>query len=160
MTHRKLESEKVVYRIGDANGQFPIFSGEGSKLSDARWHQKGQDPIYAAEQLSLAMLEKLVHLNGVFPTGQHWISIKIPGGTTYEFVTPDQIPQWYDSTGNAAREFGAKWFAQKRSCVLIVPSVVVRIENNVLINPHHSDFESITKSLEKPVTWDDRLFSS
>jgi RES domain-containing protein len=159
VTRRKLESDKVVYRIGDASGRFPIFSGEGSKLSDGRWHQKGQDPIYAAEHLSLAMLEKLVHLNGVFPTGQHSISITIPSRTAYEVVTPHQIPQWYDATGNAARKFGSKWFDEKRSCILIVPSVVARVENNVLINPHHSHFNAITASLEQPVTWDNRLFS-
>ena len=105
------------------------------------------------------MLEKLVHLNGVFPTGQHSISIMIPSGTAYEVVTSHQIPQWYDSTGNTTREFGAKWFDEKRSCILIVPSVVARVENNVLINPHHPDFNFVTASLEQPVTWDNRLFS-
>jgi RES domain-containing protein len=149
----------VVYRIGDTAGRYPIFSGEGAKQWDGRWHQKGQDPIYAAEHLSLAMLEKLVHFNGVFPTGQHSICITIPHGTTYEIVTPHQIPQWYDATGNTAREFGSNWFDEKRSCVLIVPSVVARIENNVLINPDHSDFGAVTPSLEQPVTWDNRLFS-
>lgn len=159
MTHRKLDHDKVVYRIGDSSGRHPIFSGEGAKLADGRWHIKGQNPIYAAEHLSLAMLEKLVHFNGVFPNGQHSISITIPRGVTYEVVTPHQIPHWYDASGNAARAFGSAWFADLRSCILIVPSVVARVENNVLIHPGHPDFPAIEPSLEQPVTWDQRLFS-
>lgn len=159
MTHRRFEKDKVVYRIGDNSGRYPIFSGEGAKLSDGRWHQKGQAPIYTAEHLSLAMLEKLVHLNGIFPPRQHSIHITIPRETTYEIVTPHQIPQWYDATGNAARAFGSNWLYEKRSCILIVPSVVARTENNVLINPAHPDFAGVVPSLEQPVTWDARLFS-
>ena len=159
MTHRKLPEQRTVYRIGDSKGRYPIFSGEGAKLSEGRWHQKGQDPIYAAEHLSLAMLEKLVHFNGIFPAGQHSIEIAIPKGTSYEVVTRDQIPNWYDASGARARKFGTEWFRETRSCILIVPSVVVRTENNFLINPNHSDFSSIKPGLETPVTWDGRLYS-
>jgi len=104
------------------------------------------------------MLEKLVHFNGVVPAGQHSITITIPQGTTYEVVTADQIPLWHDATGSSARTFGSNWFSSTRSCILIVPSVVARIENNVLINPNHPDFVHVTSGLEKPVTWDSRLF--
>jgi hypothetical protein len=54
-----------------------------------------------------------------------------------------------------ARAFESNWFDEKRSCVLIVPSVVARIENN----PDHSDFDAVRPSLEQPVTWNNRLFS-
>lgn len=159
MTHRKLPSQKTVYRIGDSEGRYPIFSGEGAKVAEGRWHQKGQDPIYAAEHLSLAMLEKLVHFNGIIPARQHSIEIVIPKGTTYEVVSRDSIPNWYDAAGANARKFGSEWFLDMRSCVLIVPSVVVRTENNLLINPNHADFPAIKPGLEIPVTWDERLYA-
>ena len=44
-----------------------------------------------------------------------------------------------------------------RSAILIVPSVVARMERNVLINPAHVDAARIRPGLEVPVTWDARL---
>jgi RES domain-containing protein len=41
----------------------------------------------------------------------------------------------------------------------MVPSVVARIERNVLINPQHHEFPRIAHSLHQPGWWDDRLFS-
>lgn len=105
------------------------------------------------------MLEKLVHFNGIIPAGQHSITITIPHGTTYEVVTPHQIDRWYDATCTESRGFGSDWFSTGRSCILIVPSVVARTENNLLINPNHPNFNNISVGLEQPVTWDNRLFS-
>ncbi|MBX4893189.1 hypothetical protein HJA79_26840 [Rhizobium bangladeshense] len=47
---------------------------------------------------------------------------------------------------------------EKRSAILLVPSVVARVDRNVLINPAHPEFASITASLHEPVFWDRRLF--
>ena len=45
--------------------------------------------------------------------------------------------------------------------LLVVPSVVARIESNVVINTRHPDYEglSIEVGLETPVWWDQRLFA-
>lgn len=156
--HRTLPQPLTAYRIGDPKGDHPIFSGEGAKGVDARWHQKGQQVIYAAEHLSLAMLEKLVRVSGRMPRGQHYIEITIPVGTSYEVVTADSLPGWHEPSHTASRPFGARWLDEQRSAILIVPSVVVRLERNVLINPHHADFKAIIPGLETPLTWDGRLF--
>jgi len=44
--------------------------------------------------------------------------------------------------------------------VLVVPSVVAREENNILINPQHPEFARVTDSLAKPVWWDARWFAT
>ncbi|PPD31308.1 MAG: hypothetical protein CTY20_00785 [Hyphomicrobium sp.] len=157
--HRTLAQPLKGYRIGDPAGEFPIFSGEGAKKVAARWHQKGQEVIYAADHLSLAMLEKLVHHSGRLPRGQHYIEITIPAGTSYEVVTADSLPRWYEASCATSRPFGTQWLEEKRTAILIVPSVVVRLERNILINPLHADFKAITPGLETPITWDDRLFA-
>ena len=45
-----------------------------------------------------------------------------------------------------------------RSSILLVPSVVARVESNILINPAHPEFGGIEVSLHEPVYWDRRLF--
>ncbi len=59
-----------------------------------------------------------------------------------------------------SRTFGEQWFNQKRSLILIAPSVVARLDNNIMINPAHSEFRLIEASLHQPFFWDRRLFGS
>lgn len=157
-SHRKLPAARTVYRIGDPHGQYPIFSGEGAKKIDGRWHRKGQPVIYTASNYSLAMLERLVHYSGSLPAGQHFISIELPAGLPYEVVTPDSCPGWHKKDQQESRLFGSQWVDERRSAILIVPSVVARVETNVIINTLHKDADKIQPSLESPVTWDSRLF--
>ena len=158
MAVRKLSEQIVVWRIGDPDGRFPIYSEEGARRNEGRWHTKGQEVIYASEHYGAAMLEKLAHYNGVLPPNQHFIEIQIPSGVSYEVVTKDTVDGWDKSDGTESRTHGQKWIEENRSSILIVPSVVSREENNVLINPNHKDSSRIKVGPEKPVRWDDRLF--
>lgn len=158
MTVRKLSEQLVVWRIGDPDGRFPIYSEEGARRNEGRWHVKGQEVIYAAEHYGTAMLEKLAHYNSILPPNQHFIEIQIPSGVSYEVVTKDSLDGWDKSDAAESREFGRKWLEEERSAILIVPSIVSREENNVLINPNHKDSSRIIVGREKPVRWDDRLF--
>lgn len=158
MTVRKLLESTCVWRIGDPNGKHPIYSGEGAAMSEGRWHRKGQDVIYTSEHYGTAMLEKLAHYNGIMPPNQHFLTIEIPAGVTYEEVTKDILPKWDQPKGTESRAFGAQWFDEGRSCLLYVPSYVSREECNVLINANHPDATRIRPGREKPIRWDDRLF--
>ena len=146
------------YRIGDPAGRFPVWSTEGAKRTSGRWHEAGSEVIYASESYSTAMLEKLVHWNGALPPNQHFVEITIPKGTRYEVVTADVLPGWFEPNGEEARRFGRAWYREKRSAILIVPSVVARMEQNVVINRRHSDSDALIVGLETPVWWDQRLF--
>jgi RES domain-containing protein len=59
-----------------------------------------------------------------------------------------------------SRAYGEAWQQENRSLLLIVPSVVARIEKNILINPEHPEFPKIETSLHHPVWWDQRLFAA
>jgi len=155
---RALTEPLTVWRIGDPDGRFPIYSGEGAALGEGRWHRKAQDIIYTSEHYGTAMLEKLVHYNGVLPPNQHFLKIRIPASVSYEIVTKDSLVNWDAVDGSASREFGAGWFDEQRSAILIVPSFASREESNVLINPNHSDSKRIRPAREQPVRWDQRLF--
>ena len=160
MPVRQLTESMRAFRIGDPDGKHPIYSGEGAALTEGRWHDRGQEVIYACEHYSTAMLEKLAHYNGVLPPNQHFIEIEIPVGTSYEVVTKDSLPDWHLANGASARAFGARWLSEARSGILIVPSYVARMERNILINPRHAQAKAIRVGLETPIWWDARLFES
>ncbi|MEM6549215.1 MAG: RES domain-containing protein [Pseudomonadota bacterium] len=150
-TPRLLPKPLTAYRIGDPAGAYPVFSPEGARRVAGRWHEQGARMVYASEHYSTAMLEKLVHWNGVLPGNQHFIEITIPAGLSYEVVTPDILPDWYRTGGEAARRFGSTWHSEKRSVILLVPSVVARVERDVVINAEHPEFTRIEVGLETPV---------
>ena len=158
MAHQRLDRVLKAYRIGDPAGEYPIFNATGSKLFAGRWHSVGTPILYTSEHYSTAMLEKLVRGTGRLPVNQHFIEITIPNETSYEMVTPHHLPGWDEASGRTSRAFGDQWYREARSAILIVPSVVARMERNILINLQHPDASSITHDLHVPVWWDERLF--
>nr|WP_210337747.1 RES family NAD+ phosphorylase [Ensifer sp. ENS02] len=148
------------FRIGDPNGAYPIFDATGSTIAPGRWNTPGTPVIYTSEHYSTAVLEKLVHGSGRLPPNQHYVQVTIPRGLTYEVFSTAAVPGWDSMPAVASKAFGEAWCLQKRSAVLIVPSVVARLDQNIIINPAHPDFASITVSLHQPVYWDRRLFGS
>lgn len=105
------------------------------------------------------MLEKRVHFAGRLPRNQHFIAITLPDGISYEVMSPEHLPDWASEDGTAARDFGRRWHAEGRSALLIVPSVVARMERNFVINTRHPDSAQIVTGLETPVWWNQRLFA-
>jgi RES domain-containing protein len=160
VTAQSLDRVLKCYRIGDPAGTYPIFDATGSKLYPGRWNTPASPMIYASEHYSTAMLEKLVHGGGSLPPNQHFVEITIPNGIPYEMVTPAHLPGWDDPSCAAAKAFGERWHQARRSLLLIVPSLVARIESNFLINPEHPDFRGIAAGLHQPVWWDARLFAA
>ena len=158
MTAQRLDRVLTAYRIGDPNGKFPIFDATGSKLFPGRWNTRACPMIYAAQHYSTALLEKLVHGSGALPPNQHFISITIPNGVRYESLDPAFLPDWAHIGCVTAKAHGDAWQRARRSAILLVPSELARMEQNILINPEHADFGAITCSLHQPVRWDQRLF--
>lgn len=158
MTAQRLDRVLTAYRIGDPAGTYPIFDGTGASLFPGRWNEAGQPVIYACEHYATAMLEKLAHGRGLLPANQHYITITIPNGVSYEVVGRDHLPGWDTPEPSTARAFGAAWLQERRSLILLVPSYVARVERNLLLNPAHPEFRHVTASLHEPVWWDARLF--
>lgn len=159
MSGQRLHEVLTAYRIGDPHGAYPIFSAEGSRIAPGRWNTSSSPMIYAAQHYSTAMLEKLVHGSGSIPPNQHFVEIMLPNGLSYEVVEEYTLPGWHEPASAIARSFGEAWHGELRSVLLFVPSVVARMERNILINPDHADFARITHGLHRPVWWDTRLFS-
>lgn len=153
-----LDRTLTCVRIGDPAGAYPIFDATGSKSYPGRWNTTSAPVLYTCEHYSTAMLEKLVHGSGALPPNQHFVEITIPRGLTYEVFNEAASPGWDDPTPGISREFGVTWQTSRRSLLLIVPSVVARMERNFLLNPEHPEFVEVTHGLHRPVWWDARLF--
>jgi RES domain-containing protein len=158
VTAQILDRTLFCFRIGDPNGAYAMFDATGSTIALGRWNTPGSPLIYTSEHYSTALLEKLVHGSGRLPPNQHYVKITIPRGTSYEVFSPPTLKGWDRMPATASRKFGERWSLEKRSAILLVPSVIARLDNNILINPAHPEFHSLQASLHEPVFWDRRLF--
>ncbi len=160
MTPQRLDRGLTAYRIGDPNGAYPIFDSTGARLFPGRWNSAASPVIYTSEHYSTAMLEKLAHGNGRVPPHQHWIAITIPAGVSYEVFSTAHHPGWDAADCMVAKTYGEAWQRSLRSLILIVPSILARIENNILINDRHPEGPRVTHGLHQPIWWDGRLFQA
>lgn len=160
MTAQILDRTLSCFRMGDPGGAYPILDATGSTIAPGRWNTPGSPVIYTSEHYSTALLEKLVHGSGRLPPNQHYVEITIPRGLSYEIFSPPMLPGWDSMPATVSKAFGEQWSAEKRSVILMAPSVVARLDRNVLINPTHPDFAKIHASLHQPVYWDRRLFEA
>ncbi len=111
--------------------------------------------IYAAEHYATAVLEKLAQLNSVkLPSvaglhrdsraARHRRRTAGSASTVKRLGRRRQSPQ--------ARRCGDRWYDQRRTAALLVPSLAAPgLEWNVIINQQHPDFSRLTASTLRPV---------
>ena len=126
-----------------------------------RWNSPGRPIIYGALSYACAMLEILVHANiGRIPATHVYIVAEIPDSIAIERHNAQSLPAGWDGDDfSIARRFGDQWLQEARSAVLVVPSVVARLECNALINPLHADASRLQVAPSQKVIWDQRLFN-
>lgn len=148
-----------IYRIGDE--RFPLWDGSGAATFGGRWNSPGRQVIYGSLSYACAMLEILAHANiGRIPLTHRYVVADVPNEVKIERHDQTTLPYGWDAENNAlARKFGDLWLNQARSAVLLVPSVVAKLEWNALVNPTHPDAARLSLSPAQPVVWDKRLFT-
>lgn len=147
-----------LFRIGDE--RHPIWDGTGAALLGGRWNSAGRPVIYGALSYSCAMLETLAHAGiGRIPRTHRHVTVDVADGVSVERRDADALPDGWDAEGSAsARAFGDRWLDERRSAVLVVPSVVARLDRIALVNPRHPDAALLRPSEPERVVWDRRLF--
>lgn len=143
-----------VYRICCA--PHSALDGEGARLFGGRWNSPGLPAIYTSSHLSLAALELLVHLNfDNLPADLVWLKIEVPETDSMETFPASSAPSEKESF-----RFGDAWLSSGRSLALVVPSAVISVERNLILNPRHPQM-SLVKTVElAPFQFDKRLFGS
>lgn len=150
----------LIFRIADE--RHPIWDGTGAALVGGRWNSPGKPVIYGSLSYSCAMLEILAHANiGRIPSTHRFVIAQVPECVAIETQDTITLPMGWDTEDTtASRVFGDQWLAENRSAILIVPSVVARLDSNALVNPFHPDCRQLLVSSPEKVIWDKRLFVS
>lgn len=149
----------LAWRIVKTKHAGQAFDGEGAKRYGGRWNSRGTALVYASETLALATLEILVRLQDSSP---------LPAYTAFSVRFEDNLVRIVDQSALPAnwtqfpspselRRIGDEWIDSQQSVLLGVPSVIIPMESNYLINPAHPDFRRLKIGKPQPLELDPRL---
>ena len=150
-----------VFRIlREAYAERP-FNGEGAYRFGGRWSRPGTRIAYTSEHLSLAMVEYFVHLDaGEPPTDLVIAAANVPKSVSRTSVSTAELPADWRAMPALPRlaAIGDRFVNEAKYAVLLVPSALVPVEFNWLINPAHREFERITQLPVESFVYDTRFF--
>jgi len=148
-----------IFRISKAE-YIEDISGTGAKRFGGRWNEKGTGLLYCSENISLAILEILVHFDGLtVPDNLMILELELEEKYIQDFSRTqfDKICLAKDAE-YLFKKAGQKWIKSQKSLALKVPSIINTFEYNIIVNPTHPDFKNVKKKSCRKLELDDRLF--
>jgi len=135
------------------------LSGAGAKTLGGRWNPIGMPMVYTTENISLAVHETIVHLRSVsLPLNRYLVRIDVPVDiwAARQILSP---PVGWDALpyGMPSVQAGEAWLKSLASVLLVVPSVIIPEEANILINPQHPDAARLTATALRKWLYDARF---
>ena len=122
-------------------------------MASGRWHRRGPMILYTAQSASLAMLELLAGLESdIVPVTYQLLQIEAPDALAVEEFD-GQAPALPQS-----QDWGMAWLERGATPLALVPSAIVPVERNMLINTAHPDAGKISIVAASHYPWDHRLF--
>jgi RES domain-containing protein len=151
----RIAKETPEYRAND-------MTGGGARAFGGRWNSKGMVAVYASTSIALAALETLAHRGeNVAIRNAFLVRLTVPSSVwrLRDQVDPGDLDvTWVaEPAGVASIRFGDNWLRRAGSPLLLVPSVIVPEEHNVLINPAHPAVSKIKADVARQFMYDPRL---
>lgn len=150
-----------LWRISKRKYADTAFNGEGARRVGGRWNSRGQGMVYTSGTLSLAALEVLVHMEVEDVTTMlASIRVEVPTDVEISYLELAQLPANWRSipAPSVLAEMGDRWFKSGEIAILAVPSVVIPVEYNYLLNPAHPDFSKFVFGSPEAFEFDPRLW--
>ena len=150
----------LLWRIAREPHIDTTLEGVGGLLVSGRWRRRGRPILYTSGSAALAALEVLVHVEPLnAPDDLRLLALECPDDLSIETLDLTLLPQDWRSlpAPSSTQAIGADWLQRRSSVALRVPSVVVPVDSNVLLNPHHPDMNRVRISRNEAFRFDSRL---
>ena len=147
------------WRLIKAEYADDAFAVEGARRGGGRWNSKGVRVFYTSGSLSLATLEVMVHTH-FYSALKYYVCIPIEFDPSLsQSITIEELPDnWKaDPIPQSVKKVGDRWIQNQETVILKVPSGIIPVEYNYLINPSHPDFEKIVIHSPQKFAFDPRL---
>ena len=132
------------------------LDGSGGLRAPGRWHTRGHRIVYCAPNPATALLETLVHAEidvEDIPVSFRFLEIDVPDTVDTETLNAEMLPGNWRSDLAVTRRAGDEWLRSGRTALLRVPSAIVPMTWNVLVNPRHPNSPQIRiiRAYEHPI---------
>lgn len=140
--------------------------GEGAFRYGGRWNSSGRRVLYASDSLALSALEIFVHLNsrpaaksGAILADYSFADISFGADAVVNVEQLAHLPEnWREHPNDeTVRNIGDEWIANGTSPVLRVPTAILPIEFNYLVNLGHKDIGKVNFGKPEGFVFDPRL---
>lgn len=135
----------IVYRVANARYKEETLSGIGAEKVGGRWNKAGTRAVYCSENISLALLEYYVHSENPGNLPKEILVAKIHLPEAFKIKHLDYLPEtWaqYPYT-NETTDIFTELTKSKDFFALKVPSTIVRLEYNFILNPLFKEFGKV-----------------
>jgi RES domain-containing protein len=134
-----------VYRIANVKYKDSILSGIGAEKVGGRWNDKGTRAVYCSENISLALLEYYVHSENIALLPKEILVAKIQVPDDFEIVELKELPERWGQYPYSSKttEIFSSLSKDRNVFALRVPSTIVGVESNIILNPLYKDFGKV-----------------
>lgn len=127
-----------------------------------RWNKDGEFVIYASSSRALATLELVVHRSSIKPDINYKVMIlSVPDfdHAVTQVKISDLPIDWQSLRAySTLQTIGSEWYKSNSSLLLKIPSAIIPLEYNYIINTKHPDFNSQIKLVRREkYFWDERV---
>lgn len=152
-----------VFRVEREKYLATTLTGQGAALSEGfRWNSRNTYLVYCSESRALATLEVAVHLDlsEDLPNDRYFVEIEIADDIQFLELKIEDMPGNWDAKPPSleTQYIGDDFVNARQAAVLKVPSCIVPLEFNYLINPNHPDAIRIKVVAATPMKFDGRLW--
>lgn len=134
-----------VYRIANLKYKDTTLSGVGAEKVGGRWNEVGTRAVYCSENIALALLEYYVHSENIATLPKEILVAKILIPDDFIITNLKELPENWNQYPYSSQttEVFTNLAKERTFFALKVPSTVVSVESNFILNPLYKDFGKV-----------------
>lgn len=137
------------------------LTGRGAAIAGGRWNDQDVPAVYMGLTPAICCLESFVHASGVPLAPMKIACFELPDDQAlYLNVAGKDLPEGWASlpADRASMDFGTRWLTGGTQLAMVVPSAVLPLEKNLVINPQHPAKTQIKLIEVYDFAYDQRMF--
>jgi RES domain-containing protein len=150
----------LAWRIAKAKRATDL-SGRGAAIDGGRWNDQDVPAVYMGLTPAICCLETFVHADGEPTFPMKITCFELPDDSAL-YMTADAaaLPEDWATlpADRPSMDFGTAWLKANSHLGLIVPSAVLVLERNLVINPNHQAVKQIKVVDVYDFIYDPRMF--
>lgn len=135
----------IVYRVANVKYKDLTLSGIGAEKVGGRWNQVGTRAVYCSKNISLALLEYYVHSENIAYLPKKILIAKIQFPDDFAIEELKEMPERWNQYPYSSKttEIFTDLAKDRNIFALRVPSTIVGLESNIILNPLYKEFGKV-----------------